>query len=132
MALQVVDFRDAAAARIARTLLSVFFNRSGFFGAQFSFDRIVANACTFADQLEEQKREDERLNELALTALEGMLFGFYDNREENKNWTAMVHTSRIPLFIRDAYRIAEKMAAQSRQTPQTDGRVPADEPPASP
>lgn len=133
MALQAVDFRDSAAARIAGTPLSVFFDRSGLFGAQFSLDRIAANARAFADRLEEQKREDDRLNELAFTGLAGMPFGFSDNREENKNWTATVRASRIPPFVRDAYRIAEPMAAQSRQPlPQAPERVPADALPASP
>jgi hypothetical protein len=88
---QPMNFRDYAAARIAKTLLAVFFNRSTLFGAQFSFGRIVANAYQFADPLEEQRRADNRLNELAVTVLEGMLFGFYDDRPENKNWSSMVH-----------------------------------------
>ncbi len=119
MSLQAMNFRDYAAARIAKTLLAVFFNRSTLFGAQFSFRNIVTNAYRFADHLEEQRRADDRLNELAVTLLEGMLFGFYDNRQENKNWSSMVHNHRIPLFIRDAYRIAELMVARSQQTPET-------------
>ena len=119
MLLQAMKFRDYAAARIAKTLLAVFFHRSTLFGAQFSFSHIVANAYRFADQLEEQRRADDRLNELAVTLLEGMLFGFYDNRPENKNWSSMVHHHKIPLFIRDAYRIAELMVARSQQPPET-------------
>lgn len=119
MLLPTLNFRDYAAARIAKTLLAVFFHRSTLFGAQFSFSHIVANAYRFADQLAEQRREDDRLNELAVTLLEGMLFGFYDNRQEHKNWSSMVHNHRIPLFIRDAYRMAELMVARSQQTPET-------------
>ena len=80
-----------------------------------------------ADQLEERKREDDRLNELALTLLEGMLFGFYDNRKENKNWSSMVHARRIPLFIRDAYRIAELMVARSGEMASETNEAPNDE-----
>ncbi len=125
MLLQPMNFRDYAAARIAKTLLAVFFTRSTLFGAQFSFRNIVTNAYRFADQLEEQRRADDRLNELAVTLLEGMLFGFYNNRQENKNWSSMVHNHRIPLFIRDAYRIADLMVARSQQPPEIQD-APAD------
>ncbi|KAB2933764.1 MAG: hypothetical protein F9K25_05180 [Candidatus Contendobacter sp.] len=127
MLLQTVDFRDYAASRIAKTLLSVFFNRGTLFGSQFTFHQFVFHAYKFANQLEEQKREDDRLNELALTLLEGMLFGFYDNRKENKNWSSMVHASRIPLFIRDAYRLAELMVALSGEMAPETNEAPNDE-----
>lgn len=133
MSLQADNFRDYAASRIAKTLLSVFFNRSTLFGShtlggsQFTFHQFVFHAYKFADQLEQGKREDDRLNELALTLLEGMLFGFYDNCEENKNWSSMIHARKIPLFIRDAYRIAELMVARSGEmAPETD-EAPNDE-----
>ena len=128
MSLQAINFRDYAASRIAKTLLSVFFNRNTLFGSQFTFHQFVFHAYKFADQLEQGKREDDRLNELALTLLEGMLFGFYDNREENKNWSSMVHARKIPLFIRDAYRIAELMVAQSGDTDLETSTTPASEP----
>ena len=127
MLLQVDNFRDYAASRIAKTLLSVFFNRNTLFGSQFTFHQFVFHAYKFADQLEERKREDDRLNELALTLLEGMLFGFYDNRKENKNWSSMVHARRIPLFIRDAYRIAELMVARSGEMASETNEAPNDE-----
>ena len=127
MLLQAVNFRDYAASRIAKTLLSVFFNRNTLFGSQFTFHQFVFHAYKFADQLEERKREDDRLNELALTLLEGMLFGFYDNRKENKNWSSMVHARRIPLFIRDAYRIAELMVARSGEMASETNEAPNDE-----
>lgn len=113
MVLPAVNFRDYAASRIAKTLLSVFFNRGTWFGSQFTSHDFVFHAYQFADQLAERKREDDRLNEVALTLLEGMLFGFYDNRKENKNWSSMVHARKIPLFVRDAYRLAELMVARS-------------------
>lgn len=127
MLLQVDNFRDYAASRIAKTLLSVFFNRNTLFGSQFTFHQFVFHAYKFADQLEQGKREDDRLNELALTLLEGMLFGFYDNRKENKNWSSMVHARRIPLFIRDAYRIAELMVARSGEMASETNEAPNDE-----
>ncbi len=127
MLLQADNFRDYAASRIAKTLLSVFFNRNTLFGSQFTFHQFVFHAYKFADQLEERKREDDRLNELALTLLEGMLFGFYDNRKENKNWSSMVHARRIPLFIRDAYRIAELMVARSGEMASETNEAPNDE-----
>lgn len=128
-----IGFRDYAASRIAKTLLAVFFNRNTLFGAQFSPARIIASAYHFAQQLEENRKPDELLNYFAIGAIEGMLFGFYENHPENKDWTALVHTGKIPLFVKDAYRIAELMAAQSRQPlPQAPERVPADELPASP
>jgi len=127
MLLQVDNFRDYAASRIAKTLLSVFFNRNTLFGSQFTFHQFVFHAYKFADQLEQGKREDDRLNELALTLLEGILFGFYDNRKENKNWSSMVHASKIPLFIRDAYRIAELMVAQSGEMTTETNEAPNDE-----
>ena len=88
MLLQADNFRDYAASRIAKTLLSVFFNRNTLFGSQFTFHQFVFHAYKFADQLEQGKREDDRLNELALTLLEGMLFGFYDNRKETQSLPA--------------------------------------------
>ena len=127
MLLQVDNFRDYAASRIAKTLLSVFFNRNTLFGSQFTFHQFVFHAYKFADQLEQGKREDDRLNELALTLLEGILFGFYDNRKENKNWSSMVHARRIPLFIRDAYRIAELMVARSGEMASETNEAPNDE-----
>ena len=127
MLLQALNFRDYSASRIAKTLLSVFFNRNTLFGSQFTFHQFVFHAYKFADQLEQGKREDDRLNELALTLLEGMLFGFYDNRDENKNWTSMVHARKIPLFIRDAYRIAELMVARSGEMASETNEAPNDE-----
>ena len=127
MLLQTVDFRDYAASRIAKTLLSVFFNRNTLFGSQFTFHQFVFHAYKFADQLEQGKREDDRLNELALTLLEGVLFGFHDNRRESNNWASMVHASKIPLFIRDAYRIAELMVAQSGEMTTETNEAPNDE-----
>ena len=115
MALQALCFRDHAAARIAKTLLAVFFTRNTLFGAQCSFHQIVFHAYQLADRLEAQKREDDRLNALAVTLLEGMLFGFYENHPAHKNWSSLVHVHRIPFFIRDAYRIAELMVALSAE-----------------
>lgn len=115
MLFQDVDFLDYAASRIAATLFSVFFNKNTMFGAQFSPDRIIGSAYHFAQKLEESRNPDNLINYFAINAVEGMLFGFYQNCPENKGWTALVHTGKITLFVRDAYRIAEKMAAKSQQ-----------------
>lgn len=116
MLFQDVDFLDYAASRVTKTLLATFFNRNTMFGAQFSPDRIISSAYLFAQKLEENRNPDNLINYLAINAVEGMLFGFYQNCPENKGWTGLVHTSKITLFVRDAYRIAEKMAAKSQQT----------------
>lgn len=116
MSLQTIDFKDYAASRIVKTLLAVFFNRNTLFGAQFSPDQMIASAYRFAQQLEENRKPDELVNHFVIEAIEGMLFGFYENHPQNKDWTALVHAGKIPLFVKDAYRIAEKMAAKSRQT----------------
>lgn len=120
MVLPALCFRDHAAARIAKTLLAVFFTRNTLFGAQCSFHQIAFHAYQLADRLEAEKREDDRLNALAVTLLEGMLFGFYENHPAHKNWSSLVHARRIPLFIRDAYRFAELMVALSDQEPAPD------------
>jgi hypothetical protein len=124
-----VDFLDYAASRIATTLLSVFFNRNTLFGAQFPNDRIIASAYHFAQKLEEKKTDNDLLNVLAIHAIEGMLFGFYNNHEENKDWTGFVHTSKISLFVKDAYGIAEKMIAKSQQTREIAGNANANKNP---
>lgn len=116
MLCQDIDFLDYAASRITTTLLSVFFNRNTFMSAQFSNDNLVASAYHFAQKLEEKKTDNDLLNYLAIHTVEGMLFGFYNNHEENKNWTGFVHTSKINLFVKDAYRTAERMVAKSQQT----------------
>lgn len=135
MMMSAIPFRDYAASRIAKTLLAVFFTRTTLVGAQFSFQEIVYRAYQLADRLEEQKQEDIRLNELALTLLEGMLFGFYENRKEHKNWSSMVHVKRIPLLIRDAYRIAALMVTQSEamtlETSTASTHEPSEPPPAT-
>ena len=110
-----INFLDYAASRITTTLLSVFFNRNTLFSGQFSNDLMVASAYHFAQKLEEKKTENDFLNYLAIHAVEGMLFGFYNNHEENKNWTGFVHTNKINLFVKDAYHIAEKMVEKSQQ-----------------
>lgn len=119
MSLQAIDFRDYAASRIVKTLLAVFFNRNTLFGVQFSPDRLIASAYHFARQLEENRKPDELVNYFVIEAIEGMLFGFYENHPQNKDWTALIHAGKIPLFVKDAYRIAEKMVATSRQTRET-------------
>ncbi len=116
MLFQDVDYLDYVASRITKTLLAAFFNKNTMFGTQFSHDQIIASAYNFAQKLEENRNSDDLVNYLAINAVEGMLFGFYQNCPQNKNWTGLVHTGKIPLFVRDAYRIAEKMAAKSQQT----------------
>ena len=113
-----MSFIDDAASRIARTQLAAFFTVHG---PLFSFQRIVDNSYYFAQKLDEQKTDNEELNERAIRVVEGMLCGFYGNNPENKNWTAMVHTQKIPLFVRDAYRIAKLMVEKSQvvQNPAT-------------
>lgn len=115
MLFQDVDFLDYAASRITKTLLATFFNKNTMFGAQFSTDQIITSAYHFAQKLDESRNPDNLINYLAINAVEGMLFGFYQNCPENKDWTALVHAGKITLFVRDAYQIAEKMAAKSQQ-----------------
>lgn len=119
MALPALCFRDHAAARIAKTLLAVFFTRNTLFGAQCSFHQIAFHAYQLADRLEVEVGR-LTVNTLAVTLLEGMLFGFYENHPAHKNRTSLVHARRIPLFIRDAYRFAELMVALSDQEPAPD------------
>jgi hypothetical protein len=107
-----ISFIDDAASRIAKTLLAALFTMNG---PLFSFQKIIQNAYYFAQKLDENKTDNEEINEFALRIVEGMLFGFYENSPENKNWSGMVHTQKIPLFVRDAYRIAEMIIAKSQE-----------------
>lgn len=125
MLFREVDFLDYAASRIATTLFSVFFNRNTLLGAQISYGRIIDSAYHFAQKVEEKKTDNDLLNVLAIHAIEGMLFGFYENHQENKNWTGFVHTSKINLFVRDAYCIAERMVTKSQQTREIVGNANA-------
>lgn len=118
-----MSFIDNAATRITKTLLASFFTMHG---PLFSFNRIIENAYYFAQKLDENKTDNEEMNECAIRVVEGMLCGFYENNPENKDWSAMIHTSRIRLFVRDAYRIAELMAKKSqeiRDQAATDGKA---------
>lgn len=118
-----LNFMDEAASRIVRTLLAAFFTMRG---PRFSFQRMIENAYFFAQKLDEQKTDNEALNEQAIRVVEGMLCGFYENSPENKNWSGMVHTAKIPLFVRDAYRIAGMMLKKSqeiRDQAATDGKA---------
>lgn len=107
-----MSFIDDAASRIARTQLAAFFTVHG---PLFSFKSIVENSYFFAQKLDEQKTDNEELNERAIRVIEGILCGFYGNNPENKNRSAMVHTQKIPLFVRDDYRIAGLMLEKSQE-----------------
>ncbi len=109
-----MSFIDYAGARILKTLLSLFFLRPTLFQEQqFSHQRLVHSAHRFAQQLDEARTDDERLNEIAVQVAEGLLFGFYQNRPEKNRWTALVHDRRTPRMVRDAYRIAAMLIQQT-------------------
>jgi hypothetical protein len=132
MLFQDIDFRDYAASRIGKTLLSVFFNQRITVISQVSMDRIVSSAYSFADRLEEKKTDNDLLNYMAVAVVEGMLFGFYENRPENKGWTSFIHSKKTSLFVQDAYRIAENMVAHSSERRSVDRNQILDPPDVSP
>lgn len=107
-----MSFIDDAASRIAKTLFAVFFSMNG---PRFSFKRMIENAYFFAKKLDEQKTDNQEINELAIRVVEGMLYGFYDNSPTNKQWSGMVHTTKIRLFVKDAYQIAGMMLEKSQE-----------------
>ena len=115
-----MKFIDYAGARILKTLLSVFFQRTTLMGPQFSYDQYIWYAYTFARHLDENKTENDVLNEIAVEIAQGLLLGFYQNRPSNKNWSNMVHNQKNKLFARESYRIAKQLLQYSQNQEQNE------------
>jgi len=109
-----MPFIDDAAARILKTLLSIFFMRITLLqDRQFSYERLAHSAHRFAQQLDDARTDNQRLNKTAVQIAEGLLFGFYQNRPANKCWTALVHQAKSQRMVKDAYRIAAMLIQQT-------------------
>ncbi|NCC41918.1 MAG: hypothetical protein EOM21_21410 [Gammaproteobacteria bacterium] len=120
-----MPFIDHAAARILKTLLSVFFMRTTWLqGPQFSHQQMVHSARRFAQQRDDARADDERVNEAALLAAEGLLFGFYQNRPANTRWTTLVHENKTARMVRDAYQLAALLIEQTDSAQGQDAPAP--------
>ncbi len=56
--------------------------------------------------------------------MKGLLFGFYQNRPDNKRWTALVHEAKTARMVHDAYQLAALLIEQTEPTQGADAHAP--------